>query len=544
MAPRRSLRTLRRLGAVFLIVFVIAILLLLVALSGSHGHLPAIIDGQFDPGPALTDLDVSANPPPGPQVRVRVTVDSSTVVRRVDPSYLSFAIDTSAVVGGKWWDPKAESTELGSGTVNAPVFDFDRPRLDALTRALAPAYLRIGGSEADKVYYDLSGSGQEQVPEGYESVLTRPQWDSVNAFARRNGLSLVMTLNAGPSSRGPDKRWVPDNAEALLRYSRSSGFEVAMWELGNELNLFWFVFGLGDQVSADVYAEDLRRLRAVVADSYPNARVNGQSAAFWPVLGEPLGVRFGFQAAYVRRSGQDTDTLGWHYYPQQSRRGPFASRRASPGRLLDPNNLDEVAHWAQHNARLRDAHSPGRPLWLGETGHAQFGGEPGLSDRYLASLWWLDQLGLLAVHEHDVVVRQTLCGSNYQMITDDTLMPLPDYWASILWKRLMGRGVLATKVSGSDKVRAYAHLTPDQAGVTALIINLDHQRVARIEGLDLEGARLYAVTSTDLFGTLIRLNGEPVSMVDDTTLPVLAPVPAPSPLLVHPLSYTFVTVGR
>lgn len=518
--------------------------LVVIGLWGSRGHLPAFIDGQLDPGPALTDVDVSAHPP-AEVVRVTVSVDSSTVTRFVDNRYLSFAIDTSAVVGGKWWDPKAERTELGSGTVKAPIFDFDRPRLDALTRALAPAYLRIGGSEADKVYYDLSRADDgAPPPPGYESVLTRAQWDAVNAFARRNRLSLVMTLNAGPSARDPDRRWIPTNAEALIRYTASKGYRVALWELGNELNLFWFVHGLSAQLPAALYADDLGHLRAIVARLDPDAGVSGQAAAFWPILGEPLGLLFGFQVQFAEQSGPDTDTFGWHYYPQQSRRGPIASRRATPGRLLDPDNLDEVAHWAEHNARLRDENSPGRPLWLSETGNAQFGGEPGLSDRYLASLWWLDQLGLLAVHHHDVVVRQTLSGSNYQLITDDTLEPLPDYWASLLWKRLMGPGVFITTVSGSEKVRVYAHQTPSRATMTILLINLDHQRGAQIDGLELDGAELYAATSTNLFGTNVRLNGETLEMVDDVTLPDLSPAPAPSPLVVHPLSYSFVVVAR
>ena len=520
----------------------------IVGLWGSRGHLPAFIDGQLSPGPILRATHVSAHPPrDAVPYAVAVTVDdANSVIREVSARYLSFAIDTSAVVGGKWWDPEASGPEMGSGTVNAPVFDFDRPRLDVLTRALAPAYLRIGGSEADKVFYDMTGAPDREprVPPGYESVLTRAQWDAVQAFARRNGLDVVMTVNAGPASRDAQGDWRSENAEALLAYSRRQGYRIAEWEFGNELNLFWFVHGLAEQVPVRRYVDELRRLRTLVARYYPESRVSGQSAAFWPVLGEPLRLIFGFQTAYARAVGTDTDTFGWHYYPQQSRRGPIASRRATPARMLDPRNLDEVGHWAAHNAALRDAHCPRCPLWLGETGNAQFGGEPGLSDRYLASLWWMDQLGLLAVHEHDVVVRQTLAGSNYQLITADTLDPLPDYWASLLWKKLMGTGVLSARVEGSKRVRAYAHRTPDGRGVTVLVVNLDPERVVQVSGLDRPGvAEVYAVTSGDLFGTEVLLNGRPLAMTGDT-LPELAGAPRPSAadvLAVNPLSYTFVT---
>lgn len=509
--------------------------ILLVGLWGSRGHLPAFVDGQFDPGPALV-RDVSVAPPPGEPARVTITIGDP--LRRTDPRYLSFAIDTSAVVGGKWWDPAATHPEVGTGTVPAPVFDFDRPRLDTLVRELRPAILRIGGSEADKVYYAID-EAVDAPPAGFESVLTRAQWDGVADFVDRNGLDLVMTLNAGPASRDSDGAWQPDNAETLVRHAAKQGHDVDIWELGNELNLFWFVHGVDEQVPAQIYAADVRRLRALVARHDPGASVASQSAAHWPVFGEPLGLLFGIQRAYLAQLGPDVGIVGWHYYPQQSRRGPIASRRATPGRLLDPANLDEAAHWARHNAVLRDAYAPDAPLWLGETGNAQFGGEPGLSDRALGSLWWLDQLGLLARHDHDVVIRQTLAGSNYQLITADTLEPLPDYWASVLWKRLMGPEVLDVTVVGADRARAYAHRTPNGEGTSLLVINLDPQRSLEVEGLP-AGGTLRAISTPDLFGTVVHLNGEPLRLVEGA-VPDLPGVATPPQWTVNPVSYAFVT---
>ena len=545
-ARARTGRWWKVLLAVGAVLLVLVVVLTQVALWGSRGNLAAFVDGQRDPGPELSPT-VSTDPPDVEPYQVALTVGTETL-REVDERYLSFAIDTSAVVGGKWWDPRAESTEGGSGTVNAPIFDFARDRLDVLTSALAPAILRIGGSEADKVFYDPRvTSGSPDPPEGYESVMTGEQWDDVTDFADRNGLDLVFTLNAGPAARDEVGVWQPENAEALLAYSREQGDDVAGWELGNELNLYWFVHGLGDQVPAEQYADDLRAARGLVGEYYPSSDVSGQGAAFWPVFGEPLGVFFGFQDDYARLSGTDTDVFSWHYYPQQSKRGQIASRRAYPGRLLDPSNLDEAAHWADRNAALRDEHAPQAPLWLAETGNAQFGGEPGLSDRYLASLWWMDQLGLLARHEHDVVIRQTLAGSNYQLITDDTLEPLPDYWASLLWKRLMGTEVLEAAASGedADTLRVYAHRTPDADGVTLLAVNLDPQRQAEVALPELSGDRaVYAMTGPDLFGTDVLLNGERLGLEGDA-LPELVGEPLlaeADTVTINPLSYTFVTV--
>jgi heparanase 1 len=244
------------------------------------------------------------------------------------------------------------------------------------------------------------------------------------------------------------------------------------------------------------------------------------------------------------------DLITWHYYPQQSRRGPVASRRAHPSRLLDPNNLDEAAHWASKIDRWRDEYAPGKPVWLGETGNAQFGGEPGLSDVYLGGLWWLDQLGLLARQGHQVVVRQSLTGMDYGLLDEDTLEPRPDYWNSLLWKRLMGPRVCAAQVTGdgADRLRVYVHApaSSEAASVTVLAINLDPRRDVVLSFPQFGGRthEHYAVTAPDVQGRTLLLNGVELRLVDDRALPEIqadrhegAGLPM---VTVHPLSYTFV----
>src|SRR5262249_34914262 len=151
-------------------------------------------------------------------------------------------------------------------------------------------------------------------------------------------------------------------------------------------------------------------------------------------------------------------------------------RRASLGELLDPASLDEVSRWASDVERRRDASAPGLPMWLGETGGAQCGGEPGVSDVFASSLWWTDELGLLAARGESIVVRQTLVGSNYGLLDDATLEPRPDWFASVLFKRLMGREVLGVVRTepGDPFVRVYAHCAKGAApgSIALLAINL------------------------------------------------------------------------
>jgi heparanase len=333
----------------------------------------------------------------------------------------------------------------------------------------------------------------------------------------------VFTLNVGPASRSRNGSWNPSNTESLLAYTAQQDYRVAVWELGNELNASWAVHGWSTQFPPRQYHDDLESAQAWVNRLTPGASLAGQSSAFFPILGEPLNGLFRYMPDYLRRSGELVDIVSWHYYPQQSRRAPGASRRAFPSRMLDPANLDEAAYWGDRMREWRDRYAPGRPLWLGETGNAQVGGEPGLSDVYLGTLWWLDQLGLLARHGHDVMIRHTLVGSDYGMLELDTedracsLAPRPDYWGSLLWRRLMGQQVYAVTTEGDTKgkLRAYAHSVSGAGdGISLLVLNLDHESSVMLSLPELAGrsCEVYALSAPDLFGKTLLLNGAPLEL--------------------------------
>lgn len=517
----------------------------LLGLRGSRGGLWMFLRGQFPP--ILRDWNPSIQvgwESATPVYEAEAEIGPGVPVARVEARFLSVAIDLSQVSGGKWWDPRAGRVEFSSGSLPAPVFDFDRPLLNRLAAALSPCYLRIGGSEADKIFYAPDDS--PLVPAGYQSVLTRRQWDRLHAFCDRHGMELVFTLNAGPAARAADGAWNPGHAEALMARARAQGQRVSVWELGNEMNVFFFVHGFRAQINPQQHLRDLHSLRALARKHFPDSRVAGQGSAYWPVLGEPLGFFFGFAREMLRQAAGLVDLFTWHYYPQQSRRCPAGSRRAHPARLLDPYNLDEAAHWAGQINALRDVHAPGLPVWLGETGNAQCGGAPGLSDRYLAGLWWLDQLGLMARCGQQVVVRQTLTGSDYGLLDEETLAPRPDYWNSLLWKRLMGSEVLAVRVVGSDRLRVYAHRAASGGGISLLAINLDPARAARLRLPQFAGlaCEKHLLTAPDVLGGRVFLNGRELALLPQGALPDLAGEQGTfdGVLSLPPLGYAFVKV--
>ncbi|XP_028234308.1 heparanase-like protein 1 [Glycine soja] len=66
-----------------------------------------------------------------------------------------------------------------------------------------------------------------------------------------------------------------------------------------------------------------------------------------------------------------------------------------------------------------------------------------VSNRFLNSFWYLDQLGIASCYSTKVYCRQTLIGGNYGLLNTTTFALNPDYYSAVLWHRLMGKKVLA-----------------------------------------------------------------------------------------------------
>jgi len=129
--------------------------------------------------------------------------------------------------------------------------------------------------------------------------------------------------------------------------------------------------------------------------------------------------------------------------------------------LRTPAVLDLARHWGRRvseNAALVEAPATRPEVWLGETGSAQAGGQAGVSGRWVGALWWLDQLALLSTIDHKVQCRQTLSGSDYGLLDEGSLEPTPEFWVSVLWRRLMGTAVYAASAEGAPAtLRVYCH---------------------------------------------------------------------------------------
>ncbi|XP_078811843.1 heparanase isoform X3 [Oryzias latipes] len=239
--------------------------------------------------------------------------------------------------------------------------------------------------------------------------------------------------------------------------------------------------------------------------------------------------------SFLQSGGGAIDACTWHHYYVDG-------RAASLEDFLDPTVLDSLAVKTGEVLETVKRASPGTPVWLGETSSAFGGGAAGLSDSFVAGFMWLDKLGLAARMGLDVVMRQVLVGAGSYHLLDDDLNPLPDYWLSVLHKRLVGPEVLnvdaVSGAGGGRRVRSYLHCANRRSyrdgAVVLMSMNLSPRPVRMQVPVPVSNSTVETfVLQSDrpgmdgLRSRSVKLNGVLLEMVDDETLPLLAGVPLP-----------------
>ncbi|KAH1227903.1 Heparanase-like protein 1 [Glycine max] len=112
-------------------------------------------------------------------------------------------------------------------------------------------------------------------------------------------------------------------------------------------------------------------------------------------------------------------------------------------KILDPERLSRVESIFGNLSETIKIYGPWSSAWVGEAGGAYNSGGNHVSNRFLNSFWYLDQLGIASCYNTKVYCRQTLIGGNYGLLNATTFAPNPDYYSAVLWHRLMGKKVLA-----------------------------------------------------------------------------------------------------
>ena len=342
---------------------------------------------------------------------ITVTVGATRVATASDSfrmTGINFDFWTSSK--DKWTNASALSLDLSS------------PDLNTLAGALSGSMLRLGGSPADFLVYevspgDCSAENLNKTQQAYGSYfcpiwyqtqgqcLTMSRWRDLLAFASRAGLKLVLDLNAcwGRVSASADIDW--SQIDGLLNFTASgaTSWASSLWgiEFGNEVY---------SNISPARYGEAVVRLASRLKTLW-----SGAGATHTPVVIGPDDWEADVSDAYytamldIAAKPGSLHALTIHDYGGDC----IGDTVASAGTLLNLTCLDALPSGAIRVAAIAAPY--GVPVWNGESALAGNSGSDGLTNTFISSLFYANELGAYAAANVGMVSRQTLVGGDCEL---------------------------------------------------------------------------------------------------------------------------------
>ncbi|KAL9227344.1 hypothetical protein vseg_003041 [Gypsophila vaccaria] len=500
-------------------------------------------------------------------------VDGGQAIAQTDENYVCATID--------WWPHnKCNYDQCPWGYSSIMNLNLSHPLLAKTVQAFGHLRLRLGGSLEDQVVYNVPSLKLPCHPFwklkdglfGFSTgCLHIGRWDSLNRFFRETGAVLTFGINALHGRRKSNNgvwvgQWDPSNARDFIKYTISKGYEIDSWEFGNELS----GSGVGARVDATEYGKDLIKLNEIINELYQQSHSKPSLLAPGGFFDEDWFAKL----LEVTGSGV-VNSVTHHIYNLGAGNDPNLVNK-----MLDPTYLSAISETFSAVNKTIEENGPWARAWVGESGGAYNSGGQLVSDTFVNSFWYLDQLGLAATYNTKVYCRQTLIGGNYGLLNTTTFVPNPDYYGALLWNRLMGHKVLNVDLVASPYLRSYAHCAKGRAGITVLLINLSNQTsfVVKVENTNKDlyiasnvaqnespfmhslkktfswvGSKAsdeklhreeYHLTPKDgsIRSQAVVLNGKPLEISEQGDIPSLEPVlnAVNSPLYISPLSIAFI----
>jgi hypothetical protein len=465
-----------------------------------------------------------------------ITPSAMPRIGTVDTRFQSYNIEMVEITGGRFWKPYRQDPTAPSDAPPGidsslyqyrPPIDLANARLRKLAAALGPAYLRVSGTWANSTYFADSDHAPPAPPFGFNDVLTRMQWRGAIDFARSVDARIVTSFATSAGSRDAAGVWTPNQADRLLRFTRSIGGAIAAAEFMNEPDLA-ATGGAPPGYEAGAYGRDFRIFSEFMRQAAPDTMILGPGTASEGDTASDL----------LAASASGLNAVSYHFYGAVSER---CHGNASPDTALSDDWLSRTDRRLAFYKRLRDRLAPGKPIWLTETAEAACGGNRWAAS-FLDTFRYLDQLGRLAKSGVGVVMHNTLAASDYGLLDEKTLEPRPNYWGAWLWRQLMGTTVLDAGAPLQFGLYIYAHCQRDvPGGVTLLVINND--RVAP-RALRLSAASLrYTLDAANLMDTDVRLNSRALRLGAADALPAITGIAtAADTLTFAPATITFLSI--
>ena len=220
------------------------------------------------------------------------------------------------------------------------------------------------------------------------------------------------------------------------------------------------------------------------------------------------------------------DVFSYHYYNGVSERGAAMGGHWPVEACFSERYLAVAGNCARQYVARRDKYVPGGQMWVTESGDAGCGGNTWAST-YMDVLRTLNELGEFCTVTDGVIFHNTLASSDYGFLKHGTFEPRPNYFAVLLWNRLMGSTVYATGEETREGAHVYAHSRKDgKDGVLYLIIN-NSTETTTVE-LPQDAVRYTLSGDGKLRSRKMQLNGVALELGENDALPALDGVAQPA----------------
>ncbi|HBA50731.1 MAG TPA: beta-glucuronidase [Lachnospiraceae bacterium] len=477
-------------------------------------------------------------------------------LRDVNPMLMSYNVEFAEVTGGTFWKAYTPGQVAGTEEFHVepssegiaamykdlmqvyPPIDLYNEKLRKLAKDLGPAWVRVSGTWATKTYYDFDGTANGRVPDGYLNVLTKEQWIGVLDFVKAIDAKLIVSVSNCPGLHSAEEPWNPSEAEKLFSLSREYGVPINAAEFTNEPNMMEDTGFPKGYTPAD-YRRDQDLFFKWIRANYPECILVGPSTTGGDNItfgkGDPNQKAGGIEqvalqtcncADLMEGTEEPLDVFSYHYYNGVSER--LASVMPNAHWLAEEANnelyLDTALKFARTYAPMRDKYCPGGEMWVTESGDAGGGGDTWAST-YLDVLRTLNELGGFASITNGVIFHNTLASSDYGFLAREVFDPRPNYFAVLLWNRLMGTAVYDSEEPIREGAHVFVHSRKDgKEGVVYLIINNSLTDTTFVSLP--EEAKRYTLAGEggNIRAKVMTLNGNPLVLGENNALPALEPV--------------------
>ena len=497
-----------------------------------------------------------------------------TAIREMNPRLMSYNIEMTEVTGGTFWKaysdaqiagteefPKIEGgfsnhTAMAGLMQYYPPIDTTNEKLIKLAKEFGSVWVRVSGTWATKTYYDVDGSTGGRAPEGYQSVLTRDQWANIIAFVKEVDAKLLVSVSNckgdHDENNGPIRL---AQIEKLFALTKEFGGSIDALEFMNEPNMLQISGAPIGYTFAD-YIRDQDIINGWVRENHPDCLIVGpcntgmadkESAQSGPMaqMGAGLGnmMTMGFASDLLDGHQVKMDVYSYHYYNGISERLASVMPKAHwPAEMAHSDMYLGVAPGiCMANMPVRDKYMPGAEMWVTESGDAGGGGDTWAST-YLDVLRTLNELGSFSLLTNGVIFHNTLASSDYGFLQHSTFDPRPNYFAVLLWTKLMGNTVYACENPNIEGAHLYCHSRKDgKEGYTYLLINNSLTEATNVE-LPYK-ATLYELSGNgNMRNRVMYLNGNPLVLDENDELPCLCGKAVDGTISIAPGSCAFIVI--